>query len=498
MRRLAALTLASLAALAGCQDAPVTAPSGTSAAPRLLVAAPSARAIPGRYIVVLAGQPTQGITASAAAAAATTLAARYGGQVDHVYRAALNGFSARMSAADAARLAADPAVAWVEPDQIATISATQSPVPSWGLDRVDQASLPLSGSYTYAYTGAGVRVYIIDTGIRTTHTDFGGRASSGYDAVDGSLPAADCNGHGTHVAGTAGGTAYGIAKGASLVAVRVLDCAGSGSYSGVIAGVDWVRINHVKPAVANMSLGGGFSSALNSAVTNAISAGVTFAVAAGNSAANACSFSPSSTTAALTVGATTSTDARASYSNYGSCLDLFAPGSSITSAWYSGDNASSTLNGTSMASPHVAGAAALYLESNPGASPATVASALTTNATANKVTGAGTGSPNRLLYTGFLGGGSPPPPPPPGGNQPPVARFTWSCNATHVCQFNSSTSTDDGGIVKRRWNWGDGSPEQAGLSPKHQYARAGTYTVTLKVWDGAGLMGSLSQSVPVP
>ena len=257
-----------------------------------------------------------------------------------------------------------------------------------------------------------MKAYIIDTGIRSTHSDFGGRATSGYDAIDGGS-ADDCNGHGTHVAGTVGGTTYGVAKGVSLVAVRVLDCGGSGTTSGVIAGVNWVTSNHGagQPAVANMSLGGGASSALDTAVSNSIADGVTYALAAGNSNANACNSSPARTPNAITVGATTSSDARASFSNYGTCVDIFAPGSSITSAWYTSNTATNTISGTSMASPHVAGAAAVYLEANPSATPAQVASALIAAATTGKVTSPGTGSPNRLLYIAPPGGGGTNPPP---------------------------------------------------------------------------------------
>ena len=287
----------------------------------------------------------------------------------------------------------------VERDQVFTISTTQSPA-TWGLDRIDQRARPLSNSYTYTRTGAGVRAYIIDTGIRFSHGEFGGRATSGFDAVDGGA-ADDCNGHGTHVSGTVGGATYGVAKGVSLVGVRVLDCAGSGTTSGVIAGVDWVTANHVKPAVANMSLGGGASAALDQAVANSIAAGVTYAIAAGNSNARACNYSPARVATAITVGATTSTDARASYSNWGSCLDLFAPGSSITSSWYTSNTATNTISGTSMATPHVAGVAALYLQGNPGATPATVRNALVANATSGVVGNARTGSPNLLLFTNY-------------------------------------------------------------------------------------------------
>ncbi len=250
-------------------------------------------------------------------------------------------------------------------------------------------------------------------GIRTSETDFGGRASVGVDEIGDGQNGQDCAGHGTHVAGTVGGSTYGVAKNVQLVAVRVLDCSGSGTYSQVIAGIDWVSANRQLPAVANMSLGGTKSTALNNAVANSVSKGVVYAVAAGNSNANACNTSPASAPTALTVGATDANDARASFSNYGTCLDIFAPGVNILSDWYTGDGDSATLSGTSMATPHVTGTAALYLEANPTATPAQVASALTTNATANKVTSAGTGSPNRLLYEGFLVSAAPPPPPQP-------------------------------------------------------------------------------------
>jgi subtilisin family serine protease len=322
-------------------------------------------------------------------------------KVRHRYDAAINGFAAEMTEDEALTLSEDPRVRFVEEDQIYTADATQTGA-TWGLDRIDQRNRPLNGTYIYNYTGSGVRAYIIDTGIRTTHTQFGGRAAVSADFVGDGRNGQDCNGHGTHVAGTVGGSTYGVAKSVSLRAVRVLNCSGSGSTSGVISGVNWVAANRILPAVANMSLGGGASSALDTAVNNAINAGVTFAVAAGNSNANACSFSPARTAAAITVGATTSTDARASYSNFGTCVDIFAPGSSITSAWSTSNTATNTISGTSMASPHVAGAAALYLQANPGASNATVRNALVNNATTNVITGAGTGSPNRLLYTLFF------------------------------------------------------------------------------------------------
>jgi subtilisin family serine protease len=330
---------------------------------------------------------------------ASDMANAHKGKLKHIYQHALNGFAVEMTPEEAEALSQDFRVKYVEEDGVVTADATQSN-PPWGLDRIDQRNRPLSATYTYNFTGAGVRAYVIDTGIRTTHTQFGGRASNVFDAFGGS--GADCNGHGTHVAGTIGGSTYGVAKSSLPRGVRVLDCNGSGSNSGVIAGVDWVRQNFVAPAVANMSLGGGISSALDTAVNNLSNAGVTIAVAAGNSNANACNSSPARAANAITVGSTTTTDARSSFSNFGTCLDLFAPGSGILSSWFSSDTATATLSGTSMASPHVAGVAALYKQANPGASATTIRNAIVNGATTNVVTNPGTGSPNRLLYSLFF------------------------------------------------------------------------------------------------
>jgi subtilisin family serine protease len=330
---------------------------------------------------------------------AQEMVATHHGQLKHLYQHALNGFAAEMTPAEAEALSQDFRVAYVEEDGVVTADATQSN-PPWGLDRIDQRNRPLNAIYTFNWTGSGVRAYVIDTGIRTTHTQFGGRASNVFDAFGGS--GADCNGHGTHVSGTIGGSTYGVAKSALLRGVRVLDCNGSGSTSGVIAGVDWVTNNHINPAVANMSLGGGASSALDTAVNNLSNSGVPIAVAAGNSNANACNSSPARAANAITVGSTTTTDARSSFSNFGTCLDLFAPGSGILSSWFSSDTATATLSGTSMASPHVAGVAALYKQFSPGASATTVRNAIVNGATTNVVTNAGTGSPNRLLYSLFF------------------------------------------------------------------------------------------------
>ncbi|MCU0625218.1 MAG: S8 family peptidase, partial [Gemmatimonadaceae bacterium] len=377
-----------LPVLAACADERAT-PAAPDAPVNFRAArGEGAQPIPGQYIVVLREDDAEVSAASAAGeegmrAMAERLSTSHHGSVQHVYSAALRGFSARMSAADARELARDPHVALVEEDQVMTKQVTQSPVPSWGLDRIDERARVSGSNFTYTNTGSGVTSYILDTGINFGHSDFGGRAVRGFDAINDGRNGNDCDGHGTHVAGTVGGTAYGVAKRTTLVSVRVLSCSGSGSTSGVIAGVDWVRNNARRPAVANMSLGGGISTALDNAVTNAINAGITFVVAAGNSNTNACNASPARAAAAITVGATTSTDARASYSNFGTCLDLFAPGSSITSAWIGSTTATRTISGTSMAAPHVAGVAAQYLQSNGGASPSTVRNAIVGNATTN-------------------------------------------------------------------------------------------------------------------
>jgi subtilisin family serine protease len=360
----------------------------------------TANKIENSYIVVLDDSIVgQRGPLSIAPYVAQEMVATHRGQLKHLYQHALNGFAVQMSPEDAENLSLDFRVKYVEEDGVVTADTTQSN-PPWGLDRIDQRNLPLSATYTYNWTGSGVRAYVIDTGIRTTHTQFGGRASNVFDAFGGS--GADCNGHGTHVSGTIGGSTYGVAKSALLRGVRVLDCNGSGSNSGVIAGVDWVTNNHINPAVANMSLGGGASSALDTAVNNLANSGVPIAVAAGNSNADACNTSPARAANAITVGSTTTSDARSSFSNFGVCLDIFAPGSGILSSWFSSDTATATLSGTSMASPHVAGVAALYKQFSPGASASTVRNAIVNGSTTNHVTNAGSGSPNRLLYSLFF------------------------------------------------------------------------------------------------
>ncbi|WP_406082718.1 S8 family peptidase [Streptomyces zaomyceticus] len=383
---------ASVAALLGTFAA---VPAQAAPAEGVVLAAGSADAVPGSYIVTL----KQGAGFKAASAKGRNLISGYGGTVRKTFGSAVNGYSATLDETEARRLAADPAVASVEQNRIVRADATQTNAP-WGLDRIDQANLPLSGTYTYPDSaGGGVTAYVIDTGVRISHSQLGGRAVNGYDAVEGDTVAQDGNGHGTHVATTIAGTTYGVAKAARIVAVRVLDNNGSGTTAGVIAGIDWVTAHHTAgaPAVANLSLGGGASTALDNAVKNSIADGVTYAVAAGNSGVNASSTSPARVPAAITVGATSNTDAKASWSNFGSVLDLFAPGVSITAGWNTSDTATSTISGTSMATPHVAGAAAIYLAGHPSATPAQVATALVNGATTGKVTSPGSGSPNRLL-----------------------------------------------------------------------------------------------------
>jgi Subtilisin-like serine proteases len=392
MRQKLALLLTVVAGLTACSDASNPTRPALSADAKFSVSS-NAEVVPGRFMITLRDDVNPAVVAS-----------EHDVRPDFIYTHALTGFAGSIS--DAARdgLLRDARVLRIEPDGIAHAVTTQSGA-TWGLDRIDQRTLPLSGTYTYGSTGSGVTAYIIDTGIEISHPDFGGRASIGVDEIGDGRNGIDCNGHGTHVSGTVGGSTWGVAKAVTLVAVRVLDCSGSGTWSGVVAGIDWVVGAHAAgvSAVSNMSLGGGASTTVDGAVNRMINDGVASAVAAGNGnqggrAQDACKYSPARVPNAMTIGATDKTDTKTSWSNYGSCVDWFAPGLSITSDWLNGGT--NTISGTSMATPHTAGVAALYLQSNPGASPAAVRDALFNNTTKGIVLNSKTAN-NHLLFTNY-------------------------------------------------------------------------------------------------
>ncbi len=472
MKRVAAVVLTTI--LVACSENPTSAPQLATSVQGAEASANSG--IDGQYIVVFKSD------VSDVDGESNALATKHGGKVKHTYKSALKGMALELSDAKVEALRAEPSVAYVEQDQTMSIVTTQTGA-TWGLDRIDQRARPLDGSYTYNANGTGVTVYIIDTGINFSHAEYATRASTGVDEVTIGGNAADCNGHGSHVAGTVGGTTYGVAKSVRLVAVRVLNCSGSGSTSGVIAGIDWVTANKTLPAAANMSLGGGFSTALNQAVENSIAAGVVYAIAAGNSTADACNASPASAPSAITVGATDINDNFASFSNFGTCVRINAPGVSITSAWIGSATATNTISGTSMAAPHVAGASALYLQVNPTATPAQVRSALTSNATSGAIAGEPAGTPDLLLYSAFISAAP----------TPPVANFTYSCSALS-CNFDASSSTALASATYG-WTFGDAATG-SGKTTSHGYAAAGTYSVTLTVTDANGT-STKTQSVTV-
>ena len=463
------------------------------------------RPIEGEYIVVLkpeaaslAGEPSLlgRVNRSQVATIAQQISRSHSARLVRSYKKALRGFAVKADDKALARLLADPRVAYVQENGIVELAATQNNA-IWSLDRIDQRDLPLSTSYTYDTNAAGVHAYIIDTGIRADHTEFTGRVGAGFTSELDGRGTADCQGHGTHVAGTVGGTQWGVAKGVTLHPVRVFGCGATTTTDKILAGIDWVTQNHIKPAVVNMSLGSGADQAKDDATQAMINAGVITVIAAGNNNGNACLNSPGRVPAAITVGATMSNDRRpdptnwgvGNGSNFGACLDIFAPGDNITSAAITGGTATSTPNsGTSMAAPAVAGAAALYLAVHPLATQAEVAQAIIDGASTNKVTNAGANSPNKLLYS-LLGGGNPP------DNTPPVANFSSSANGLTV-SFTDSSTDSDGSIASRSWNFGDGTSSTA-TSPSKTYAAAGTYTVTLTVTDNGGATHAKTSSVTV-
>jgi subtilisin family serine protease len=494
--------------LAACSDpagsvGPVPSAARLSAVPA--VGRPG-DAIPDEYIITFSDD------AEAPEELSRRLTSQHGGKLRFTYSAALKGFAAQLPPQAVDALRRNPLVRSVEPDTRMVATDVQRPAP-WNLDRIDQRVLPLSGDYTYESAGAGVSVYIIDSGIRATHAEFGGRASGAFTAINDGRGTNDCTSHGTHVAGTVGGARYGVAKGVTLVAVRVLDCSGSGPTSGVIAGVDWVTRNRRLPAVATMSMSGTQSASLNLAVQNSISSGVVYAVAAGNSAADACTFSPASTREALTVGASSNSDGVSGYSNVGPCVDIFAPGDAIRSAYSVDDTSTVYKGGTSMAAPHVAGAAALLLSANPTATPTQVADAIISGASGGVLKNATSGSPNRVLYSGLSavtpGPVAPAPAPidtaeppalsPASPDLPPVPRFTSKCGGG-VCTFDAAASSDDRGIVSYSWRFGDGSAvagTAASAKVSHAYRVAGKYSVTLTVADAGGQQGTATNGVQV-
>ncbi|HEU0012065.1 MAG TPA: S8 family peptidase, partial [Longimicrobium sp.] len=411
------LAAAALAACDGRRDLPTGARATADGSLAPLMASAPGTAVPGRYIVVLHGDDESPVGAEVAA----QVTASHGARVHHTYRSVLNGFAATLTPEAVHALRRNPHVAYVAEDAMSFPDDVTQPGATWGLDRVDQRDLPLNTTYVYGPTGAGVRVYVIDSGILTAHNEFGGRASVGTDFVGDGQNGQDCNGHGTHVAGTIAGSTYGVAKAAQVISVRVFPCSGGTATSTVIAAEDWIRLNAVKPAVVNYSGGGGYNLAHNQSVQALVASGVTFVTAAGNESIDACNRSPASTAEAITVGATTSGDARSYFSNWGTCVDLFAPGSGITSAWWTSTTATNTIDGTSMASPHVAGVAALYVQGAPTATPSAVAEQILATTTVGKVVDAGTGSPNRLVFSRLT-------PPPPGatiGLSPGALAFTF-------------------------------------------------------------------------
>ena len=488
MNRLLAGCLGILS-LAACNDA--TAPSPAQSTTRHTTAnSPNADVWAGHYIVVLRSGTATPENLLHRISFSHPMA------FDQKFGTVMHGFAAAVDSGDVEKLRADPDVERIEPDRIVKQMGSETGM-GWALDRLDQHGLPLNNTFSYGATGAGVNLYIVDGGIRYTHGEFGGRAHFAYDALGGN--GSDCNGHGTGVAGVAAGSKYGVAKGATIWSVRVFPCSGSTALSTILAGVDWVTAHHRSPAVANLSLGASWAPILDSAVSKSIQAGVTYVVAAGNSGADACTMSPAKLKTAITVGAIDVTDLRPSWSNYGSCVALFAPGVNVPAADYYSDASYANWNGTSMAAPFVAGAAALYLSEHPSASPATVRGALTSNAT-NSLLSNLSGSANKLLYTSWIGGTSTPSTPaaPAAPTAPAIAPVggvgaTYAC-ASRVCRFDAGASAPAGGVTAYQWNFGDGV-SGSGRTWTHTYGTTASYSFTLAIVTGSGKKYSVSKSI---
>ncbi len=452
------------------------------------------RPIAGSYIVVLHDATTGSLPGGLAGVSApqlpaAALARLYAGTAGHEFKASINGFAFRGSASSAEALSRDPSVAYVAQDGVVVLAEVQTPTPGWGLDRIDQDAPAPDNAYEYHLDGTGVDLYVIDTGVRSTHVEFGNRVDTAdaFTSVPDAIGTEDCHGHGTHVAGVAAASTYGVAKGATIHPVRVLSCYGQGSISDVIAGIDWIAAHYPRPrkgrpapptyAVANLSIDAGPSQPLDDAINRAITAGVTFVVAAGNNSADSCLSSPARIAGAITVGASDATDRRATFSNSGTCIDLFAPGTAIPSSFYRSDTDTLAMTGTSVAAPQVAGTAALMLQSNPNATPKDVQATIRSAASRDRLADVGVGSPNLLLYSPFAGSGA---------DFPPFAEFASTCVARQ-CSFDAAPSADDWGIVGYRWDFGDGR-RSTGSTASHRYGggAGSTVIVTLTVTDSTG------------